>query len=303
MNEELLDIRKRLEKLNGKEQTEAIALYPGIDLFYFALETDSFSMRHSPMEDLIQINYCKSGQMVWDLKNGTSVSLNPGDFSLHTMRVCADSVIRFPTGQYTGLTFFIDLQEAAAHPPELLKDTEIFNKTLREQFCRQNTVAFFAGNERTESIFSPFYHQPEHLKLPYQRIKTLELFLYLSKTEAVRQRELTVYPSEQTEMIREIHDRLTRQMGERITIEALSKQYLINPTTLKAAFKSVYGMSIAAHMKKHRMEQAAKLLRESDLRIAEIAQAVGYDSQSKFTAAFKAFFQVLPREYRKNHSK
>ncbi len=104
---------------------------------------------------------------------------------------------------------------------------------------------------------------------------------------------------EPAEIVREIHDRLLENMDRKITIEALSKQYHMNPTTLKAAFKAVYGTSLAAHIKEHRMEQAAKLLRETDMRIAEVAQAVGYDSQSKFTAAFKAFFQILPREYRK----
>ncbi|MDE7266055.1 MAG: helix-turn-helix domain-containing protein, partial [Lachnospiraceae bacterium] len=39
--------------------------------------------------------------------------------------------------------------------------------------------------------------------------------------------------------------------------------------------------------------------KETDQSIAEIAKAVGYDSQSKFTAAFKEYFKVLPREYRK----
>ena len=51
------------------------------------------------------------------------------------------------------------------------------------------------------------------------------------------------------------------------------------------------------------MEQASKMLKETDKSIAEIAQAVGYDSQSKFTAAFKSFFQVLPKDYRKRHFK
>lgn len=41
------------------------------------------------------------------------------------------------------------------------------------------------------------------------------------------------------------------------------------------------------------------MLRESNKSIAEIAQAVGYDSQGKFTAAFKSFFRILPSEYRK----
>lgn len=119
------------------------------------------------------------------------------------------------------------------------------------------------------------------------------------ETDPIPQQEL--YQSEQIGIIREIHDRLTEQMDERITIEELAKQYLINPTTLKTAFKAVYGTSIAAHMREHRMEHAAKMLRETDMSIAQTAQAVGYDSQSKFTAAFKTFFGVLPREYRKNH--
>lgn len=106
------------------------------------------------------------------------------------------------------------------------------------------------------------------------------------------------YQPSQLEIIREIHDNLLQNMERRVTIEELSKTYLMNPTTLKAAFKAVYGTSIAAHIKEHRMEQAAHLLQASDMSIAEIAQAVGYDSQSKFTAAFKAYFQVLPREYR-----
>ena len=104
---------------------------------------------------------------------------------------------------------------------------------------------------------------------------------------------------ETVEIVREIHDRLLENMDRKITIDELSKQYHMNPTTLKAAFKAVYGTSLAAHIKEHRMEQAARLLRETDRSVAEIAQAVGYDSQSKFTAAFKAFFGALPREYRK----
>lgn len=106
-------------------------------------------------------------------------------------------------------------------------------------------------------------------------------------------------PPEQVEIVREIHEQLLRHMDQRITIEELSRQYHINPTTLKAAFKAAYGTSLAAHIKGHRMEQAAKLLQETELSVGEIAQAVGYDSPSRFSAAFKGVFGVLPREYRR----
>ncbi|MCI8591374.1 MAG: metalloregulator ArsR/SmtB family transcription factor [Lachnospiraceae bacterium] len=126
-----------------------------------------------------------------------------------------------------------------------------------------------------------------------------ELLLLPADTDRTCEKQAAELSPEQLRIVREIHDHLLLHMERRTTIEELARQYLINPTTLKADFKSVYGTSLAAHVKEHRMEQAARLLRESDMSIAEIAQAVGYDSQSKFTVAFKSFFQTLPRDYRK----
>lgn len=110
---------------------------------------------------------------------------------------------------------------------------------------------------------------------------------------------MTDYQSEQVKIIRSIHEQLVENLDQRYTIDSLSKQYLMNATTLKKVFKAVYGTSIAAHIKMHRMEQAAKLLRETQDDIIQIAQSVGYESQSKFTAAFKEHFKMLPTEYRK----
>lgn len=279
-----------------------VPLFAGIELSYSDIAIDSFSMRHKALAHIMQINYCRAGQVTWETSHGGSIFLNPGDFSLHTLNVCMDSSLHFPTGEYHGLTVSIDLQEVSAHPPELIAEADVFQDLLREKFRLDSAVAFLAGSEQAENIFSAFYGQPEKLKLPYQRIKVLELLLFLVRMEVSPQNHLTEYPSEQIQIVRQIHDQLLQHMERRITIEELSRQYLINPTTLKAAFKAVYGVSLAAHMKKHRMEQAAKMLRETDMSIASIAQAVGYDSQSKFTASFKASFRVLPREYRKRLS-
>ena len=64
----------------------------------------------------------------------------------------------------------------------------------------------------------------------------------------------------QEEIIRNVHDYMVEHLSERLTIEELSREFLMNTTTLKAVFKRVYGTSLAAHMKAHRMEQAAALL-------------------------------------------
>lgn len=114
--------------------------------------------------------------------------------------------------------------------------------------------------------------------------------------------EITCPPqdvSSPADITRQIHDYLMEHLSERITIEELSRQFHINTTTLKESFKQVYGSSIAAHVNQHRMEHAAKLLRSSDKSILDIAQSVGFQSQSRFTSSFKKEFGILPSEYRK----
>lgn len=107
------------------------------------------------------------------------------------------------------------------------------------------------------------------------------------------------FQASQEAIIRHVHDELTANLSERVTIEELSHKYLMNATTLKRVFKQVYGETIAAHIKKHRMEAAATRLRTTQDDVAAIAQAVGYESQSRFTAAFKETYGELPTEYRR----
>ena len=97
----------------------------------------------------------------------------------------------------------------------------------------------------------------------------------------------------------EIHEYLIQNLDKRITIEDLARKFLMNTTTLKELFKTVYGTSLAAHMKEHRLKKAAELLRSTEESIAEIARSVGYESASKFSAAFRDEYGKTPKEYRK----
>ena len=110
------------------------------------------------------------------------------------------------------------------------------------------------------------------------------------------------FQASQEAIICHVHDELTANLSERVTIEELSHKYLMNTTTLKRVFKQVYGETIAAHIKKHRMEEAARLLTATQDDVAVIARAVGYESQSRFTAAFKETYGALPTEYRKHRA-
>lgn len=110
------------------------------------------------------------------------------------------------------------------------------------------------------------------------------------------------YSAEQIETVHRVHELLTENLDRRYTIEELSRRFLMNPSTLKEVFKAVYGRPLAAHIKEHRMERAAELLKSTDMSVAEISAAVGYENQSKFSAEFKKFTGLLPKEYRRRRS-
>ena len=105
------------------------------------------------------------------------------------------------------------------------------------------------------------------------------------------------------QIVNEVHAFLIGNITKRYTIEELSAKYHINQTTLKTTFKTMFGQSIGGYMKEYRIKQAKDLLCHSDATIAEIACAVGYENQSKFTASFRDITGMLPRDYRKAQAK
>jgi len=300
MNHQLEQAIGNFHESFGWDSLTAYDIYKGIKLLFVSLQSEDFSFHHPAFDNILEINYCKSGHIGWQMENGNSIYLGQSDFSLHTMNSCADSQISLPNGDYEGLAIFIDLRELSENLSELLSGTGITGELLSNKFCKDGTFTSFAGNRQTESIFSAFFNLPENFQLPYWKLKTLELLLYLLRLETDSGHRLTEYQAEQVKTIRSIHEQLVGNLSQRFTIESLSRQYLMNATTLKKVFKAVYGTSIAAHIKTHRMEQAAKLLLTTQNDIIQIAQSVGYESQSRFTAAFKEHFQMLPTEYRKN---
>lgn len=110
--------------------------------------------------------------------------------------------------------------------------------------------------------------------------------------------EIQSYDS-QIQIINKIHSFLTEDLSKRYTIEYLSAKFHINQTTLKSTFKTVFGQPIASYMKEYRIKKAMELLDSTDKSIAEIAEEVGYENQSKFTQSFKNITGILPKDYRK----
>lgn len=286
----------------GKKPARYLEIFPGIELYMIEYQGVNSSFHHEELPGMLQINYCLEGRIGWDMRNGVSVYLGAGDLALHTMDCCAISSMSMPLGHYRGVTLSVDLSRSDRSPPALLKEAKIQIRQLVQKLCTDGKPFCLPANHETAGIFSVFTilsGLPEVLHVPYCKLKVQELFLYLERLDPKKEKPLDQYYSAQVEQIKEIHQLLTHNLDRRFTIETLSRRYLINTSSLKKIFRSVYGQPIAAYMKEYRIHKAMELLRTTDDSVAAIAKSLSYENQGKFTKAFKDITQMMPTEYRR----
>lgn len=296
-NEEILKINISPD---DKLLTQQCSIFSGIKVSYNYFLADSFSHEHAHMPTIMEVNHCRNGRMGWKMEHNMNLYLGEGDLSIHMKDNCAISYLSLPLGNYEGISFSIDFDLLEKNPPEILKDANIDYKHLKAVFCDSTKIIALQKNNDIDSIFQGLYDLPTNLVIPYCKIKTQEFILYLSRLSLQELPSLHPCDTEQVKIVKEIHSFLTTNLEKRYTIEYLSKKYLMNTSSLKSSFKAVYGVPIATYMKQYRMNQAITYLRETNCSMAEIATAIGYENQSKFSAAFKNVIGISPNTYRKN---
>lgn len=284
---------------DGKGRISVSEPYPGIRIQHACYLANHIRFSHADHDDVLKVTYCRSGRVGWNLQDGTTVYLGRGDLEAHAMCCCATSEMHFPLGYFEGLTFIYDIPLLERELPEILQGTDLHTGTdLRKLLDPEHPTAL-TSDETVALMMKPLFTTPSELRDAYERLKSVELLLFLKCFDPSKHPAVTRPVFQQTETIKEIHGFLTEHPETRYTIDELSHRFLINTSTLKAVFKQVYGQPIATYMKEFRIRHAMELLRTTEDSIAEIAAQVGYETQGKFTGAFKDVVGVLPSEYRK----
>ncbi len=97
----------------------------------------------------------------------------------------------------------------------------------------------------------------------------------------------------------------TIESGRPCSVRGLAGEFNLSKSHLLHLFKRQTGVRLGHLLVEQKLERAAHLLKSSNLRIKEIACAVGYEHTSSFIRAFERRFTEAPRAYRhrSNHSK
>jgi two-component system response regulator YesN len=116
----------------------------------------------------------------------------------------------------------------------------------------------------------------------------LETAVYLQSVARIR-------PSARMQRIR---DDLMQSYTADVTLRDLAARHGISPAYLGQLFRKEYGESFKDYRNRLRVEEAARFLRTTDLRVYEVAQRVGYQSTDYFERRFQAFYGTTPTAYR-----
>ena len=82
------------------------------------------------------------------------------------------------------------------------------------------------------------------------------------------------------------------------TVESLADQCCMSRSKFATLFQSIVHETPLAYLQQHRLRLAVQLLKTSQLNIQQIANKVGYSSETAFSQAFKRQFEQSPKHYR-----
>lgn len=85
---------------------------------------------------------------------------------------------------------------------------------------------------------------------------------------------------------------------ERFGVRELASTLGLSSTQTLRKVRSATGKSVNRYIRELRLEKAAKLIKKTDLTIAEISYQVGFGSPSYFNKAFVNYYGIAPGEYK-----
>jgi AraC-like DNA-binding protein len=172
---------------------------------------------------------------------------------------------------------------------------ELFHERFG-QFAATPAVQGCVGTAADEAFTSTFSHAAAALLEPdtsaaVRQHRALEVLLVLAE------RGLVFAPARELSWT----DRVHRLVGQRPhapwTVDDVARAFHLSASTLQRRLADE-DTSVSQCVREVRLEAAMALLQGSNLQVSEISARCGYDSHSRFTAAFRKRFGFAPSHLR-----
>jgi len=247
----------------------------------------------------IELHLIKSGSLIY-LFGGEEVRFEPGRLALfwgaspHQLIKSASQVaydvIKIPLTWFLQCRFPGEFVRPVLHgqaivdpAPDSQGDIKQFDRWIRNIQSKQEANHRVAQLEMEARLLRMALSMPERPEV--RRGKSISTSLGSNQVRRVGQ------------MVAYIAQNYTKQ----VTVELVSKSAGLHPHYAMSLFRRTLGTTLINCVTQHRISHAQRLLITTDKKIVDVALTVGFNSVSRFNAAFKKATDCSPREYREIH--
>lgn len=102
-------------------------------------------------------------------------------------------------------------------------------------------------------------------------------------------------------LVKQAQKYISEHYADELALANIAEQSHFHPNYFSSLFKKKTGITIRDYILKTRIEKAKELMEDPEMKLIDIALAVGYQDQAHFNRAFKNFTGISPSQYRKQN--
>lgn len=194
----------------------------------------------------------------------------------------------------------LDILKCEAWVDKYYSHTEIVNEKLIKEFtlsviCTVQLI-LFEMNKNMDDIFSDEYVIWGKLS-KFNTIFDIKQWIY-NILKSIIEHLSEVHGEKNVQIAQKLKKIIEEQYLEVENVSQIAQKAYVSTVYANMIFKNVFGCTMFDYLTKVKIEKAKEMLKEKDYKVYEIADKLGYKSKAYFTALFKEYTGLTPKEYR-----
>ena len=249
--------------------------------------------------NFIELFYILDGRIEHNF-NGIRKTLIPGDFAIIDLGVYHSlTAINNTPCKLVNLLFKPSFLDASLSNNDditkIFKCREIRYKSDIPKETYINSVYHENGDKIKELLINmqSEYFRSEFGYLKVLKAQLIEILIYLLRYMNPQPQDTT------SSVINTAIDFIEKNFHRKITLEEISKHIHYTPQYFCSKFKQETGYSFAEYLQKTRINKSCQLLQDTNMKVSDIAEAVGYSDIRYYEKIFRKYINRTPLQHRK----
>lgn len=186
-------------------------------------------------------------------------------------------------------TYFVDVNYSQNHAHMLHKHPDV----LEILYIDSGEGRYIVGKTLHELFTENMYK-----KDVCQHLAQAVYLLVKERLEQYKDSGREVEDQKKEFLVRQITDYIDRHYTEPLTLKELSDRFYISPSSISHIYKRETGVSPMQYVIHRRIGEAQTLLMDTHIPIHMIEERLGFGSSCHFSAMFKKYVGISPKEFR-----